>query len=306
MKTPNKPELSQDNNGAQTQPPSNTETEPADWTAHLLPIRQMILDNQSAFAVCYLGYFDKYSLEEITKANKRLSSDFEFLSEIQSERIIGSGGELYLVVGNAETDVAVNLLKEDGEVSEILYKGDLSEPIMVFANGGAFAPDTQIVTVDTSFAPCLDNNGRLAKSDAVYDFTNYGDVVELLYTTAKENFYTVPTKQMLVNTSWQGLAYESDEITKTYNLDFFENTVKIQWNDGIDAEDHEFEAAWSLSQKDGVCILNINLDNLDGERTYVPLITETEDTLYILSDYVNGDVHRDYEKLNVMFTKTVG
>ena len=185
MKTPNKPTAEPAPKPETSQGDTQTDAPLADWISELLPIRQMILDNQNAFAVCYLGYFDKYSLEEITKVNKRLTSNFEFLPKIQSERIIGSGGELYLVVGNAETDVAVNRLTDDGEVSEILYKGDLSEPIMVFANNGVFMPDTQIVTVGGSFAPCLDNNGRLAKSDAVYDFTNYEDVVEVLYTVAK-------------------------------------------------------------------------------------------------------------------------
>ncbi|MBQ8605659.1 MAG: hypothetical protein IJ408_02890 [Clostridia bacterium] len=300
---PDKPDLP----ATKPETSQNTDdTKSVDWDGHLLPVRQMLLDEQKAFAVAYLGYYDKYSLEDTTKANKRFAANFEFLSEIPSERIIGSGGELYLVVGNAETDVAVNLLAEDGSTTEVLFKGDLSEPIMVFANGGTFSPDTQIVTIDTSFAPCLDYNGRLAKSDAVYDFSNYEDAVEQLYTVAKENLYRSPTREMLVNTSWNGECYVNSEITKTYSLDFFEDKVKIQWNDGIDAEDHEFEAKWSLSEKDEVCILNINLDNLDGERTYIPLMPETDDMLYILSDYVNGDVHRDYEKLNIMLAKTVG
>ena len=271
------------------------------------------MKNASAkIGVAYLGFYEygtlQNSLDYFKSGNPDLQSKYSIFEFLTPQSVIGENvGEGYCIyVADKDTSIAINRIDENGEVSEILYKGNPDTPLLVFANGDTFSPDTQIVTIDGDFSLCLDHNGRLTESDVVYDFTNYGNIVKELYTVAKDNFYIAPTKETLVNTSWEGQTYVSSEITKTYILDFFENTVKIHWNDGIDAEDHEFEAIWSLSEKDGVCVLNLNLDNLDGERTYVPLVTETNDTLYILSDFVNGDVHRDYEKLNVMLVKTVG
>lgn len=301
-----------------TQNPTETPAEPSagevDWNTAMTMLRQAMVETPQKMAVAYLGnYSSGTKLSEWFLENcPTLSQDQPFLKELSEDAILGDDGELYCIVALDENaDLAVNRMGENGEVSAILHKGDGGKPLLVTANGAGFSPDTAVTLVDSNgdvvqYSLMTDGNGRLQKNDAVHDFTNYEDVVAGLYSAAKENCFAAPSKELLANTSWSGAVYVDADVTKTYNLDFFEDKVKIQWNDGIDAEDHEFIAEWSLSEKDGVCILNVNLDNLDGERTFIPLVSETNDSLYILSDYVNGDVHRDYEKLSVMLAKTVG
>ncbi|MBR4881809.1 MAG: hypothetical protein IKU19_07735, partial [Clostridia bacterium] len=142
------------------------ETEPADTTepvsdevdpaASLVSVRQAMIDTPAMMAVAYIGGTDSMesvnTQEWINTLLPGFYSNLPFIGTIDDSRIIGERyGELYLVVPCDENaSVSVNHVDESGEVTEVLYRSDYGEPLLVFANNTGFPSDTQINIVDNS------------------------------------------------------------------------------------------------------------------------------------------------------------
>ena len=292
---------------------SNTESEgtdpsqPFDWDAGLTFIRQIMLDESKSVAVANLGFCGaRADVTEFIKNNcKRFDTDRGFLSHIPDERIIGDGGQLFCVLAYETTSaISVNRLNDNGEVTEAAWTGDGSIPLLIFANNGGFEPDMQVAVYTARDETVLNlqtnSLSRAVTTESVLDISNYHDVAEQTYSMASEGAWDKPTKQALVNTSWLASRYVNEYETEQYSLDFFEDTVKIVWNEGIG----EFTAKWSLSEKDGITILTLDLENLDGLRNYAVLLSP--DMLSITADFTGDSEIRSYEAINTLFEKTLG
>ena len=115
-----------------------------------------------------------------------------FIAEIDENHIIGGTGYLYCIVPVDENaSVAINRVKWDNKtrsekVTEVLYRSENGEPVLLFANldGVAYEADTQVIITDSSgnickwypsldadsyLAPCITDEGE----SLLWDFTEY-------------------------------------------------------------------------------------------------------------------------------------
>ncbi len=114
------------------------------------------------------------------------------------------------------------------------------------------------------------------------------------YEYYKSSFYELPKAEELINTSWFNYDIFDDGRETHYNIEICEDVINITWNDGIDFEDHHYTAPWSLKTENDVCIMELDLGNLDGIRNYCILVTTDNNLIYFSQDFVNDDI-RDYE-----------
>lgn len=285
--------------------------EEVDWEAELMMLRQAMVDTPQKIAIAYLGYYggvaDLQMKDWLATYCPIQSDNHPFLKSFDEDTVIGGEGDLYCLVAFDETaDISLNRLNEDGEVAEILYKGDGKQALLFTANGAAFEPDTSVVLVDgkgesCEYRPMKNVYGRLMPDEAVTDCTCYEDVAGHGYYSALEMSWSKATGSQLQNTSWTAAKYGADGRELSYHLDFFEDTLHIQWKDG--SEENSFKADWLVNDAG---VLEMDLSNLDGERIFLVLISEEENLLQIFENFEEGDIAREYEALQTMFEKTVG
>lgn len=159
---------------------------------------------QTMFGAAYLGYVE--GAQEGSKADfhTRISEvqqtmfqammwKYPFMREINENHIIGSEGHLYCIVPIDENaTVSINRVQWNAatrkdEVTEVLYRSETGEPVLLFANldGVAYESDTQIFITDNSgntcqWEPSMDGMSRLAScvtetgESMMFDFTEYG------------------------------------------------------------------------------------------------------------------------------------
>ena len=131
------------------------------------------------------------------------------------------------------------------------------------------------------------------------------DVLKKEYEYYKNDFYELPKAEELINTSWSSYEVSDDGREAYYNIDILEDVINITWNDGIDSDNHNFTAPWSLKTENDVCIIQLDLGNLDGIRNYCVLITTKKNQMYFSQDFVNNDI-RDYEKASRVMERSFG
>lgn len=308
---------------------TDTSTDPVDDNiyASLISLKQAMVGTSEIFAVAYLGCtedMDEVNAIEWIKENRPLlCSDLPFLTAIPKDDIIGDGyGELYCIVPAYEdTTIAVNRISmnEDGTstAGDVLYRSETGNPILVFCNTGGFAPDMQVVVTQDenksiTWYPTLDDNLRIIKTlsdegeNQVMDFTPYSEQLSTVYSQNKSDDWISPENNDLIGTAWDCDHYTSDGRVCKYSLSFEKDELFIQWNDGIDEEDHLFTATWNLITNSDVILLEIDLGQLDGIRQYPILLTQQSHLLEIFADFTSDDVHRSYETLNCIFERTYG
>ena len=152
------------------------------------------------FGAAYLGYvgglfdegFEAGFPAWLRETNEAMLLEYPFIAEIDEEHIIGGAGYLYCIVPvDANATVAINRVQwnektQTDEVTEVLYRSESGEPILLFANldGIAYEADTQIFITDSSgntcewypsldamsyLAPCISEAGDYLS----FDFTEY-------------------------------------------------------------------------------------------------------------------------------------
>lgn len=131
------------------------------------------------------------------------------------------------------------------------------------------------------------------------------DVLKKEYEYYKSNFYELPKTDEIINTSWSSYEVLDDGREIYYSIDILEDVIKITWNDGIDSENHNFTAPWSLKTENDVCIMELDLGNLDGIRNYCILITTEKNLIYFSQDFINDDI-RDYERASRVMERSFG
>ena len=152
------------------------------------------------FGAAYLGYvgglfeegFEAGFPSWLLETNEALLLEYPFIAEIDEEHIIGGAGHLYCIVPVDENaTVAINRVRwnektHTDEVTEVLYRSESGEPVLLFANldGIAYEADTQVFITDNSgntcewypsldamsyLAPCISEAGDYLS----FDFTKY-------------------------------------------------------------------------------------------------------------------------------------
>ena len=152
------------------------------------------------FGAAYLGYvgglfeegFEAGFPSWLWETNEALLLEYPFIAEINEEHIIGGAGHLYCIVPVDENaTVAINRVRwnektHTDEVTEVLYRSESGEPVLLFANldGIAYEADTQVFITDNSgntcewypsldamsyLAPCISEAGDYLS----FDFTEY-------------------------------------------------------------------------------------------------------------------------------------
>lgn len=166
----------------------------------LMWLRDRIDVPMTMFGAAYLGYADDLFEEEFEEElpawlwenNEAMLREYPFIAEIDENHIIGGTGYLYCIVPVDENaSVAINRVKWDNKtrsekVTEVLYRSENGEPVLLFANqdGVAYEADTQVIITDSSgnicewypsldadsyLAPCITDEGEYL----LWDFTEY-------------------------------------------------------------------------------------------------------------------------------------
>ena len=163
-------------------------------------LRDRIDFPMTMFGAAYLGYvgglfeegFEAGFPSWLLETNEALLLEYPFIAEIDEEHIIGGAGHLYCIVPVDENaTVAINRVQwnektHTDEVTEVLYRSESGEPVLLFANldGIAYEADTQVFITDNSgntcewypsldamsyLAPCISEAGDYLS----FDFTEY-------------------------------------------------------------------------------------------------------------------------------------
>ena len=163
-------------------------------------LRDRIEFPMTMFGAAYLGYvgglfdegFETGFPAWLQETNEAMLLEYPFLAEINAEHIIGSAGHLYCIVPVDENaTVAINRVRwneatQTDEVTEVLYRSESGEPVLLFANldGAAYEADTQVFITDSNgntcnwypsldamryLAPCTSEDGDYLS----FDFTEY-------------------------------------------------------------------------------------------------------------------------------------
>ena len=152
------------------------------------------------FGAAYLGYvgglfdegFEAGFPAWLWETNEAMLLKYPFIAEIDEEHIIGGAGHLYCIVPVDENaTLAINRVQwnaqtQQEEVTEVLYRSETGEPVLLFANldGVAYEADTQVSITDNNgnscewypsldamsyLAPCISEAGDYLS----FDFTEY-------------------------------------------------------------------------------------------------------------------------------------
>ena len=152
------------------------------------------------FGAAYLGYvgglfeegFEAGFPAWLWETNAAMLLEYPFIAEIDETHIIGGAGYLYCIVPVDENaTVAINRVQwnektQTDEVTEVLYRSESGEPVLLFANldGVAYEADTQVFITDNNgntcewypsldamsyLAPCISEAGDYLS----FDFTEY-------------------------------------------------------------------------------------------------------------------------------------
>ena len=163
-------------------------------------LRDRIDFPMTMFGAAYLGYvgglfeegFERGFAAWLWETNEAMLRKYPFIAEIDAEHIIGGAGYLYCIVPVDENaTLAINRVQwnaqtQQKEVTEVLYRSETGEPVLLFANldGVAYEADTQVFITDNNgntceWYPSLDAMSYLAPciSEAgdylTFDFTEY-------------------------------------------------------------------------------------------------------------------------------------
>lgn len=299
------PKESEDISNYQPQP-----DEP-DTYASLVGIRQSMIGTPSMMAVAYLGATDSTeasdTVEWVKKHLPYFCEDLSFVTAIDDEHIIGEKfGEIYLIVPCDENaSVAVNHIDENNEVTEVLYRSDYGEPIIVFANNSGYLPNLQVNLVDNNgnmltYSPMLNDLFYLSQSSdaGVLDITPYAESLRYEYNDFLNFSWKIPYAVDLTDTSWDTSYMLMDGSMSEYHISFTGDTVYIQWSDG------SYEASWTTITEDGMCMLKFDRGT-DNERSFYVLVSEEYDYIYLSQDFTN-DAMRCDELKSVMMERTYG
>lgn len=309
-----------------TEEPEITETIPTteaedDASVSLKSLRQAMIGTPQLFAVAYFGYHDTMDsdlpvdpYEVMREYAYWLCEDLPFLQNIPADRVIGNHGELYCIVPLDENaTVAVSKGSWDEALEQYIYEESIyyresGEPILLFCNDLGWEPDTQVRISGPSgeiiWYPRADDNLcamplRNDNWDALFlDFSPYREILMKYHRDMKDTEWVMPTAEMLYGSTWQWAGFLKDGREVSYQLSFHGDTLSVQWNDGMDEEDHVYrDALWELTYDEGFAILSIDFGEMAGVLRYNLLYHEVYEQMYVAIDAVQEEMTIGWEPL---------
>ena len=200
-------------------------------------LRDRIDFPMTMFGAAYLGYvgglfdegFEVGFPAWLWETNEAMLLEYPFIAEIDEEHIIGGAGHLYCIVPVDENaTVAINRVQwnektQTDEVTEVLYRSESGEPVLLFANldGVAYEADTQLFITDSNntyeWYPGLNAESRLAPALSydyhIWDFTEY---------TWQ---YAPPSLAQWLADGWGGVTALSLAGSESYGMGWFYQTM---------------------------------------------------------------------------------
>lgn len=263
---------------------------------------------QTMFGAAYLGYIGETSDGDWRlEADQAMLQQYPFLAEIDAEHIVGNVGHLYCIVPVDEhATVSINRVQWNEntyteEVTEVLYRSESGEPVLLFANldGVAYEADTQVWMTDnrgntcewypsldgmSCLAPCVSEDGNCLS----FDFTEYGwlDAPSELAPWLGDGYSGVYASGLEGCWTTQAAAWDIDR-TANYYLWFFPEddiggSVDLDWQyEGSDVFEEMWSGSWTItSVMDGPSYVTISLSLVGGENYNV-----TDGPYYISETY---------------------
>ena len=257
------------------------------------------------FGAAYLGYADGLFEEGfetgfpswLWENNEAMLLEYPFIAEIDEEHIIGSAGHLYCIVpADENATVAINRVQwnektQTDEVTEVLYRSESGEPVLLFANldGIAHEADTQVFITDNSgntceWYPSLDAMSYLAPCiSEVGDYHSF-DFTEYAWYDAPPEFaswlsdgWSGMTALGLAGSQRDGMGWTTETMVgetsryayfslRFYLEDETGGTVDLEW---IYEDGEAFEAMWSgfwtiQTIQDGPSYVTLSLSLVGG------------------------------------------
>ena len=200
-------------------------------------LRDRIDFPMTMFGAAYLGYvgglfdegFEAGFPAWLWETNEAMLLKYPFIAEIDEEHIIGGAGHLYCIVPVDENaTLAINRVQwnaqtQQEEVTEVLYRSETGEPVLLFANldGVAYEADTQLFITDSNntyeWYPGLNAESRLAPALSydyhIWDFTEY---------TWQ---YAPPSLAQWLADGWGGVTALSLAGSESYGMGWFYQTM---------------------------------------------------------------------------------
>lgn len=276
----------------------------------LVWLRERMAFPQTMFGAAYLGYVEKAG-DWLSAADQAMLEEYPFLAEIDETRIIGSAGHLYGIVPLDENaTVAINRVRwnentDTYENTEVCYRSENGEPVLLFANldGVAYETDTQVWITDnrgnscewwpsldalSCLVPCVSDDGDYL----TFDFTEYGwqGVPSELAPWLADGWSGAYASGLGGSWTTQAVAWDTDRMANYYLWFFPEDetggTVDLYWEYvGTDPSETMWDEVWSgfwtiTSVMDGASYVTISLSLVGGKNYGV-----TDGPYYISETY---------------------
>lgn len=273
------------------------------------------------FGAAYLGYvgglfdegFETGFPAWLRETNEAMLLEYPFIAEIDEEHIVGGAGYLYCIVPvDANATVAINRVQwnektQTDEVTEVLYRSESGEPILLFANldGIAYEADTQVFITDSSgntcqwypsldamsyLAPCISEAGDYLS----FDFTEYAWYnAPAGFTLRLADGWSGMTALGLAGSERSGMGWITETMAgetsryayfslRFYLEDETGGTVDLEW---IYEDGDEFEEMWSgfwtiQTIPDGPSYVTLSLSLVGGKNYGV-----TDGPMYLCETY---------------------
>lgn len=287
----------------------------------LLRLRDKIDFSQTMFGMAYLGYvgglfeegFEAGFPAWLWETNAALLLEYPFIAEIDAEHIIGGAGHLYCIVPVDENATVVinrvqwNEKTKTDEVTDVLYRSESGEPVLLFANldGIAYEADTQVFITDNNgntceWYPSLDAMSHLAPCiSEAGDYLSF-DFTEYAWYNAPPEFadwlsdgWTGMTALGLAGSQRSGMGWITETMVgetnryACFSLRFYPGdetggSVDLDW---AYKDSKDFEEMWSGSWTirtipDGPSYVTINI-SLVGGKNY----SATDGPMYLCETY---------------------
>lgn len=260
------------------------------------------------FGAAQLGYvgglfdegFDTGFPAWLWENNEAMLLKYPFITEIDKEHIIGAAGFLYCIVPVDENaTLAINRVQwnektRSYDVTDVIYRSESGEPVLLFANldGVAYESDTQVIITDNSgntcmWDPSMDSNSYLAPCMTETGASRLWDFTEYTWQTAPSELkpwladgWCGMTAEGLAGSQGTGMSWcvnttegESDR-NAFFSLCFYPGdetggTVDLDWmyDDGDDFEEM-WSGFWTIeTELDGPSLVTISL-SLVGGKSY--------------------------------------
>jgi len=273
------------------------------------------------FGAAYLGYvgglfeegFEAGFPSWLLETNEALLLEYPFIAEIDEGHIIGGAGHLYCIVPVDENaTVAINRVQwnektHTDEVTEVLYRSESGEPVLLFANldGVAYEADTRVFITDNNgntceWEPSLDATSHLAPCiSEAGDYLSF-DFTEYAWYNAPAEFsawladgWSGMTALGLAGSQRDGMGWITETIVgetnryahfslRFYPEDETGGTVDLNW---VYEDSDEFEEMWSgfwaiQTIPDGPSYVTLSLSLVGGKNYGV-----TDGPMYLCETY---------------------